>query len=126
MLSKNDLFTTLRELMAVAIDARDVLKMAADNPAHEDENRHIYAVHANALSEVLSAASETIASYKAAGLARAQALEPGDVVWVSSEIYQGDAIFEAVENGGLARVRVEAIGTVLLVDVDNIGVSPEC
>ena len=125
-MAQKELLTTLRELMAVAIDARDVLTMAADNPAHDEENRHIYAVHANALSEALGAASETIASHKAAALARAQALEPGAVVWVSSEIYEGEAIFEALEDGALARVRVEPAGTVLLVDVEDIGPCTEC
>ncbi len=101
-MTEKDLLAALRELISAAIDARDALKMAADNPAHE--NRHIYAVHANALSEALGAASETIASHKAAAMARAQALEPGAVAWVASEIYEGDVIFEAVEDGGLARV----------------------
>ena len=53
-------------------------------------------------------------------------LEPGAPVLVKSEIYEGVAIFEGVENDGLARVRVETTGETLLLDVENVTPCPEC
>ena len=62
------------------------------------------------------------------GEARADArtLEPSAPVLVKSEIYEGVAIFEGVENDGLARVRVETTGETLLLDVENVTPCPEC
>lgn len=53
-------------------------------------------------------------------------LEPGAPVLVTSDVYEGVAIFEAVENDGSARVRVETTGAVLRVDVKHVTPCPEC
>ncbi len=58
--------------------------------------------------------------------ADARTLEPGAPVLVSSDVYEGVAIFEAVENDGSARVRVETTGAVLRVDVEHVTPCPGC
>ena len=126
MTIQTDLITALRELMATALDARHVLAQAAANPSHTPENRHVYAVHAQALTEALDLASKAIEAHQDEALARVQALEPGTPVRVASELYEGVAIFEAVENNGLARVRVETTGETLLLDVDAIAPCDGC
>ena len=64
MTTQTDLITALRALMATALDARHMLAQAAANPSHTPENRHVYAVHAQALTEVLDLAREAIKAHK--------------------------------------------------------------
>ena len=57
MTDPTDCKTVLRQLMAQAIDARDALAQAENNPAFEPEDRDALAAIVRGLNEALEAAS---------------------------------------------------------------------
>lgn len=114
----------LRQLMADAVDAQEILNDIASNPAFEPEDRAHVDDILRALADSLLAASAWLKQADAPATVDAASLNPGARVLVD---FNGDlipCILERVADDGMAVVRDELNGDPYVVDTSQIRPHP--
>jgi len=112
--------TVLRQLMAHAIDAQEILNDIASNPTFEPEDRAQIDAIARGLAESLLDASNWLKRADKPTMVDLATLSPGDHVLVD---FNGDlvpCVLERVTEGGMAVVRDELNGDAYTVEISQI------
>jgi hypothetical protein len=113
-MTNSDCKTVLRQLTAHAIDARDILSAAADNPVFEPEDRDILDAIIHGLDKSLKAGGTWLKQ------ANAPTIEVGGLVLVSFNSDLIPCVLERFIDNGRVAVRDEYHGDLYTVDVDQI------